>query len=210
MYIPRANQETRIPILHQLIRSQPLAALVTMSSGGLFASHLPMVLEEAGDAPGILRAHVSRANLQWRDLDSSVEALAIFSGPQHYISPTWYPGKLEDGKDVPTWNYVVVHAYGPLKVIEEKEWLMHHLEQLTNQSEAKAAAPWKVSDAPADFIHSLLNGIIGFELPIRRLEGKWKVSQNRSDRDKQGVIEGLAALDTPESQAMKKLVLDRS
>ena len=104
---------------------------------------------------------------------------------------------LEDGKQVPTWNYVVVHAYGSLKVIADKAWLMNHLERLTDQSEAKASIPWKVSDAPADFIHSLLNGIIGFELPINKLEGKWKVSQNRSDRDKHGVVEGLAALNTP-------------
>jgi transcriptional regulator len=210
MYIPRANEEKRIPVLHQLIKAEPLAALVTLSSGGLFASHLPMILEEEGAALGILRGHVARANLQWRDLNPSVDALPIFSGPQHYITPSWYPSTSEDGKEVPTWNYVVVHAYGSLKVIEDKEWLMNHLEQLTDQSEAKASIPWRVSDAPADFIHSLLNGIIGFELPINKLEGKWKVSQNRSDRDKHGVIEGLAALNTPESLTMKKLVLDRS
>jgi transcriptional regulator len=208
MYIPRANEETRIPILHQLIKAEPLAALVTLNSRGLFASHLPMVLEQSPTL-GILRGHVSRANQQWRDLNHSVDALAIFSGSQHYITPSWYPSKFEDGKDVPTWNYVVVHAYGSLKVIEDKEWLMSHLKQLTDQSEAAASIPWKVSDAPADFIHSLLNGIVGFELPINKLEGKWKVSQNRSDRDKHGVVEGLAALNTPESLSMKKLVQDR-
>jgi transcriptional regulator len=210
MYIPRANEERRVPILHQLMKAEPLAALVTLSSAGLFASHIPMVLEADDSELGILRGHVSRANQQWRDLDSSVDALAIFSGPQHYITPSWYPGKLEDGKEVPTWNYVVVHAYGPLKVVEDRAWLMTHLEQLTAQSEAKATVPWKVSDAPADFIRSLLGGIVGFELPISRLEGKWKVSQNRTDEEKRGVIEGLAALNTPESLAMKKLVADRS
>src|ERR1700723_2892324 len=112
MYIPRANEERRVPVLHSLMRAEPLAALVTLSSSGLVASHIPMVLEEDGSPLGVLRGHVSRANSQWRDLESSVEALAIFSGPQHYISPTWYPGKVEHGREVPTWNYVVVHAYG--------------------------------------------------------------------------------------------------
>jgi transcriptional regulator len=154
--------------------------------------------------------HVSRANRQWRDLDSSIEALAIFSGPQHYISPSWYPGTSEDGKEVPTWNSVVVHVYGSLQVIEDQTWLISHLEKLTAQSEAKASAPWKMSDAPAGFIQSLVNGIVGFELPIHRIEGKWKLSQNRTDEDKRSVAEGLAMLNTPESLTMKNLVMDRS
>jgi len=210
MYIPQANEEKRIPVLHQLIQDEPLAALVTLGASGLFATHLPMVLESAAGPLGTLRGHVSRANPQWRELNPSVEALAIFSGPQHYITPAWYPGKQEHGKEVPTWNYVVVHAYGPLQVIADKSWLLTHLEQLTAQSEADAATPWRLSDAPTEFIDTLLNGIIGFELPIRRLEGKWKVSQNRTARDKQGVIDGLTALDTPASLRMKDLVEERS
>jgi transcriptional regulator len=209
MYIPRANEEKRIPVLHQLIRAEPLAVLVTMGTGGLFASHLPMVLEEGGSEFGTLRGHVARANRQWHDLDRSVEALAIFSGPQHYITPSWYPGKEEDGRQVPTWNYVVVHAYGSLQVIEDADWLKTHLEQLTAQSEAGAPTPWKVSDAPADSIRSQMKGIVGFELPVSRLEGKWKVSQNRTERDRRGVIEGLEALDTPQSLTMKDLVAER-
>ncbi|HWZ52108.1 MAG TPA: FMN-binding negative transcriptional regulator [Granulicella sp.] len=210
MYIPQANEEKRIPILHQLIQAEPLAALVTLSGGGLLATHLPMVLEASADSLGTLRGHVSRANPQWRDLDSSVDALAIFSGPQHYITPNWYPGKQEHGKEVPTWNYVVVHAYGPLQVIADQHWLLTHIEQLTAQSEVDAPTPWRVSDAPAEFIRTLLNGIIGFELPIHRLEGKWKVSQNRSARDKQSVIDGLTARNTPEALTMKDLVAERS
>ena len=171
MYIPRANEEKRLPVLHQLIKTEPLAALVTMTSTGLSASHIPMVLEGGKSELGILRGHVSRANRQWRDLDSSIEALAIFSGPQHYITPSWYPGTLEDGKEVPTWNYVVVHVYGPLQVIEDQTWLITHLEKLTTQSEAETSVPWKMSDAPAGFIQSLLNGIVGFELPIHKIEG---------------------------------------
>jgi transcriptional regulator len=210
MYIPHANEEKRIPVLHQLIHAEPLAALVTLTSTGLVATHLPMVLESTPDTFGILRGHVSRANPQWRDLNPAVAALAIFSGPQHYITPTWYPGTYEHGKEVPTWNYVVVHAYGPLQIIHDEHWLLAHLEQLTAQSEADVPTPWKLSDAPADFIRNLLHGIVGFELPIHRLEGKWKVSQNRTSAEKQGVLEGLTALDTPAGLTMKNLVAERS
>jgi transcriptional regulator len=206
MYIPRANEERRVPVLHSLMRAEPLAALVTLSSSGLVASHIPMVLEEDGSPLGVLRGHVSRANSQWRDLEASVEALAIFSGPQHYISPTWYPGKAEHGKEVPTWNYVVVHAYGSLKVMEDKGWMRAHLERLTNENEAETAMPWKVSDAPEEFIETMMKGIVGLELPISRLEGKWKVSQNRTMRDREGVLEGLSKEGTPESLTMKALV----
>jgi transcriptional regulator len=208
MYIPRANEERRVPVLHLLMRAEPLAALVTLSSSGLVASHIPMVLEEDGSPLGVLRGHVSRANSQWRDLEASVEALAIFSGPQHYISPTWYPGKAEHGKEVPTWNYVVVHAYGSLKVMDDKSWMRAHLERLTNENEAETALPWKVSDAPEEFIETMMNGIVGLELPIGRLEGKWKVSQNRTMRDREGVLEGLSKQGTPESLTMKGLVAD--
>jgi transcriptional regulator len=206
MYIPRANEERRIPVIHALIASQPLAALVTLGAGGLLASHLPMILEEDGSEFGILKGHVSRANTQWRDLMPSVDALAIFAGPHHYISPSWYREKEEHGKVVPTWNYAVVHAYGPLTVIEDGQWLFAHLETLTNTHEAGLPLPWKVGDAPEAFIRSMMEGIVGLELPIRRLEGKWKVSQNRSQADRKGVVEGLSNLNTPESLAMKALV----
>jgi transcriptional regulator len=130
----------------------------------------------------------------------------MFAGDHHYISPTWYPGTKEHGKEVPTWNYAVVHAYGPLKVTEDEHWLLAHLNRLTNIHEASSPVPWKVSDAPEPFIRSLLKGIIGLEISIQRLEGKWKVSQNRTDRERTGVIEGLTKLNTPESLAMKALV----
>lgn len=206
MYIPKANEENRIEVLHGLIESHPLASLVTMGASGLFASHIPMVLERGAGTRGVLRGHLSRANRQWRDFTPSVEALAIFSGPQHYISPSWYPEKTETGKVVPTWNYVLVHAYGHLKVIEDAAWLMEHLKSLTNIHEAAMPAPWKVSDAPADYVQSLIKGIVGLELPIERIEGKWKVSQNQSERNRVGVAEGLEGLETPESLAMKTLV----
>jgi transcriptional regulator len=208
MYIPRANQENRIPVLHKLMEDQPFASLITVGSSGLFASHIPMVLEQNG-AMGQLRGHISRANTQWRDYTPSVEALAIFSGPQHYITPNWYPEKQESGKVVPTWNYVVVHAYGHLKVIEDGEWLMAHLQKLTGIHEAESPIPWKIGDAPADYIASQMKGIVGLEMDIERLEGKWKVSQNRSERDRSGVAKGLAELNTTESLAMKALVEER-
>jgi transcriptional regulator len=209
MYIPRVNKEERVFVLHKLMEDQPFASLITVGSSGLFASHIPMVLEQNG-AMGQLKGHISRANTQWRDYTPSVEALAIFSGPQHYITPTWYPEKQETGKVVPTWNYVVVHAYGHLKVIEDGEWLMAHLQRLTSIHEAESAIPWKISDAPADYITSQIKGIVGLEMDIARLEGKWKVSQNRSAEDRKGVAQGLSELNTTESLAMKALVEDRS
>jgi transcriptional regulator len=208
MYIPRANQEDRVPVLHKLMQDQPLASLITVGSSGLFASHIPMVLEQNG-AMGLLKCHVSRANAQWRDHSPTVQALAIFSGPQHYITPTWYPEKQETGKVVPTWNYVVVHAYGFLKVIEDSAWLKAHLEKLVSIHEAASPVPWKIADAPADYISSQIKGIVGLEMTIGRLEGKWKVSQNRSERDREAVASGLADLNTPESLAMKALVEER-
>ena len=205
MYVPRANKEDRVSVLHKLIEKHPFASLVTMGSSGLFASHITMVLEQNG-AMAQLRGHISRANTQWRDYTPSVQALAIFSGPQHYITPNWYPEKQETGKVVPTWNYVVVHAYGYLRIIEDGDWLMTHLASLTNFHEADSPVPWKIGDAPAEYIAALLKGIVGLEMTIERLEGKWKVSQNRSEQDREGVAGGLAELNTAESLAMKALV----
>jgi transcriptional regulator len=208
MYIPRANQEDRLSVLHKFMEEQPFASLITVGLSGLFASHIPMVLEQNG-ANGRLKCHISRANPQWRDHTPSVEALAIFSGPHHYITPSWYPEKEETGKVVPTWNYVVVHAYGHLKVMEDGEWLMAHLSKLTNIHEAGLPVPWKVGDAPADYIASMAKGIVGLEMEIKRIEGKWKLSQNRSEQDRSGVARGLAELNTTESLTMKALVEKR-
>jgi transcriptional regulator len=206
MYIPRHNEEKRVPVMQALIVAHPLGTLVTLGASGLFASHIPMVLENDGSEFGILKGHLSRANAQWRDFVPTVDALVIFAGHQHYVTPTWYPEIKEHGKEVPTWNYVVVHAYGPLNVIQDEERLLAHVTKLTDIHEAGSPEPWKVSDAPQDFIRSQLKGIVGLEIPIQRLEGKWKVSQNRTERERQGVIEGLSKLNTPESLAMKALV----
>jgi transcriptional regulator len=214
MYIPRANEEKRIPVMQELMRTHPLATLITLTASGLSASHIPLVLEEDGveddgSGFGVLRGHISRANTQWRDPSPSVDALAIFAGPQHYISASWYPGVKEDGEEVPTWNYAVVHAYGPLRVIDDPVWLLRQVERLTDIHEAASPEPWKVSDAPPAFIQSQLRGIVGLEMPISRLEGKWKASQNRTDREKDAVITGLEQVDTPESLAMKRLIQSR-
>jgi transcriptional regulator len=209
MYIPHANQEDRVPVIHKLMEDQPFASLITMGTSGLFASHIPMVLGRDDTPFGHLKGHISRANQQWKEFSPSIEALAIFSGPQHYITPSWYPEKLETAKVVPTWNYAVVHAYGHLKVIQDSEWLMAHLESLVNIHEASFPVPWKIGDAPSDYVASQVKGIVGLEMVIERLEGKWKVSQNRSEQDRVGVAEGLADLNTEESLAMKALVENR-
>jgi transcriptional regulator len=206
MYIPKANEEKRVPVMHELMTAHPLAALITMNASGLIASHVPLVLEDNGSQFGMLKGHLSRANTQWKDTTLAVHALAIFAGAQHYITPSWYPAKQEHSKVVPTWNYAVVHAYGPIQWIEEPDWLMNHLAALVDTHEAAFAKPWKMTDSSADYIQSQVKGIIGFEIPIHRLEGKWKVSQNRDRSDKQGVVKGLAALNTSESQAMSDLV----
>lgn len=208
MYIPRHFEETRVPVLHQLMQAQPFASLVTFGISGLFASHLPMVLDPQEGALGVLRGHISRANVQWREFSPDVESLAIFSGPHHYISPSWYAEKQATGKVVPTWNYAVVHAYGYLKVIEDADWLRAHVERLTSIHESTSPEPWKVSDAPAGYVASMVKGIVGLELPLERLEGKWKMSQNRSEADRRGVIAGLGEFDTTNSQLMRQLISD--
>jgi transcriptional regulator len=210
MYIPRHNEEKRVSVMQALMAAHPLATLVTLGTQGLFASHIPMVLEDDGSEFGLLRGHISRANAQWRDFTATVDALAIFAGNQHYVTPTWYSENGEHAKQVPTWNYAVVHAYAPLKVIEDAQWLLAHVSKLTSIHEAPFPVPWKVRDAPEDFIRPLLKGIVGLELSIRRLEGKWKVSQNRTERERQGVMEGLTELNTSGSLAMKALVEERN
>jgi transcriptional regulator len=211
MYIPKHNLETRVPVMHELMRAEPFGSLITMTPLGLFATHLPLVLEEDGSELGVIKAHVARGNTQWRDFDPNVEALAIFSGHHHYISASWYPavsgiGAEKTKAEVPTWNYIVVHAYGTLKAVEDPNWLLAHLTRLTDIHEAASDNPWRVSDAPERYIEKQMRAIVGLELPVRRLEGKWKTSQNRNERDREAVIRGLADLNTPNSLAMKSLV----
>ena len=209
MYTPNINAETNLPTLQHFVRSNPLCALVTQTEHGMVASHIPMVLHEDAFGASLLRGHVARANTQWQTGTTEAEALGIFTGPQHYISASWYPEKQTHGREVPTWNYVAVHAYGPLQAIEDPAWLLDHLRTLTDENEVIAALPWKVADAPPDFIAKLSRAIVGLELRVSRFEGKWKVSQNRNDRDAAAVMKGLEGLGTPESALMRDLVQDR-
>jgi transcriptional regulator len=193
MYRPAHFREDRIDVLHDFIHEHSLSTLVTMTAEGLIANHIPLILDPEPAPFGTLRGHVARANPLWRDSLADVHALAIFHGPHAYITPSWYPTKQETGHVVPTYNYVVVHAHGPLLTYTDPSRLERHLRALTDRHEAPFETPWKVDDAPADFFQNLLSGIVGIEIPIQRLEGKWKVSQNRTPADRAGAAEGLRA-----------------
>lgn len=208
MYVPQHFEETDISVLHQLIQAQPLAAWVFNAGGELQVNHLPLLLDPARGAFGTLAGHVARPNPAWRACAGSA-SVAIFQGPQAYITPSWYPSKHEHGKAVPTWNYAVVHAHGQPRVIEDRDWLLRHVTALTTAQERGQALPWQVSDAPADYIERLLGGIVGIEIPISRLAGKWKVSQNRPEADRLGVAAGLLGRAEPQAAEMARLVRQR-
>ncbi|HZQ52053.1 MAG TPA: FMN-binding negative transcriptional regulator [Bryobacteraceae bacterium] len=210
MYNPPLFAESRIEELHAFIRQHSLAAIVTSGSDGLEATHVPVVLHPRLETNGVLRCHLARANPHWKSLQAGAPVLAIFQGPEHYISPSWYPSKQEHGKVVPTWNYAVVHVRGRASTFEDPEQLLQHLRTLTDQNESGADTPWSVDDAPADYIQALAKTIIGIEIAIETIEGKWKVSQNRPAADRQGVVAGLLAIDSPESVEMAKLVKERN
>jgi transcriptional regulator len=190
MYRPPHFIEDRPEVLRALIRAHPLATLVTAEPEGLTANHLPFLIEDDG-AHGVLHAHLARANGQLEALRAGAEALVIFRGPQAYVSPSWYASKAQSHKVVPTWNYVTVHAWGRPRVIDDAEWIRDQIGRLTRSQEAGRPEPWAVEDAPADFIAAQIKGIAGLEIPIGRIEGKWKVSQNRSQEDRDGVARGL-------------------
>lgn len=206
MYIPKHFEESRIDVLHDLILTHPFSTLVTMSSAGINANHIPFhLIQEAGEY-GTLQGHVARANPIWSDLVNDVEALVIFQGPNSYITPSWYPTKQEHGKVVPTWNYVTVHAYGTLRVIDDPVWLRNQLESLTTQQEASFEKPWAVSDAPVEFTNKMINAIVGIEIAITKLTGKWKVSQNQPASNQAGVVQGLESLGKLEATELAALV----
>ena len=190
MYVPPAFREDRPEILHTAIRATGLAILVTTGPDGLIASHVPLLLDPDAGPHGTLHGHLARANPQAR---ATGEALAIFPGPDAYITPSWYATKQEDGKVVPTWNYVAVHATGPLDWFDEPGQLLDLVTRLTERHEAARAEPWAVADAPTDYVAGMLRGIVGFSIAIARLEGKWKMSQNRPPADRAGVVAGLSA-----------------
>ena len=207
MYVPRAFAVDDIKILHQQMQASPLPVLVTHASQGLLASHVPMLLNPDEGPCGTLYGHLARANPHWQDLAQGTEALVIFAGEQAYISPTFYPGKADHGKAVPTWNYLAVHAYGTAEVFEDAERLLALVSRLSSQHEAGRPAPWAVSDAPDDYIDSMLKAIVGFRLPITRLQGKRKLSQNRDAADQAGVRQGLLANSNPQDHALAHLMV---
>jgi len=207
MYVPSNFAEERVPVLHEAIRGIKLGTLVTLGGEEMIASHVPMLVDPEPAPYGRLLGHIARANPQWRDPSGKVQALAIFLGPNAYVTPSWYATKRATGKVVPTWNYAAIHAYGPVQFFDDAERLLALVTRLTETHERPRAQPWAVSDAPADFVRGMLRAIVGFELPIARLEGKWKMSQNRPAEDRAGVVEGLAREGAPE---VAELVVERN
>lgn len=206
MYIPRHFEQPRVEVMHALMREHPLATLITLGPEGLDANHIPLQLSHAPAPYGRLYGHLPRANPAWREHLGTADAIAVFHGPTAYITPSWYATKQAGGEVVPTWNYTAVHARGRIRIIEDAQWLRAHLEQLTREQEAHFAEPWAVSDAPADYTERLMRGLVGIEIEITRLEGKWKVSQNRPPEDRAGVVAGLRALGQDSARAMADLV----
>jgi len=208
MYQPPHFREDRLAVQHALIRTHSLGLLVTAGPGGLQANHVPFLIDADGSEHGTLRVHLARANPQLQELTTVTECLVVFQGPQQYISPSLYPTKREHGKVVPTWNYITVHAWGQPRFIDDAAWLRRQVEDLTLHKEGSRPAPWTVSDAPEQFVAAQLKGIIGIEIPIARIEGKWKVSQNRPAVDQTGVVAGLRG-NGDDAEIMAALVAER-
>jgi transcriptional regulator len=209
MYQPPHFRETDRQRQHDLVRAFPLGLLVTAGANGLMANAIPFVLDETGaDGRGVLRGHLARPNAQWRDCVAGCEALVVFQGPEHYVSPGWYPTKQETHKVVPTWNYAVVQVRGRAVAIEDPAWLHAQVRALTTMMEDGRTEPWAVDDAPADFVAAQLRGIVGLEIAIEAIEGKWKASQNRSEADRAGVVAGLGDEQTESASAMAALVAE--
>ena len=202
MYQPPHFVEDRLEVQHALIFDNPLGLLISNGSHGLSADPVPFVLDPDRGPLGTLRAHIATANRLWQGQDPESEVLIVFQGPQHYVSPGWYPTKQETGKVVPTSNYVTVHAYGRLTVIEDTAWLKAQIEALTQGQEQAQAQPWSVGDAPDAYIAGQMRAIIGLEIRIDRMIGKVKVSQNKTEADRRGVAQGLDATGTDAAQAM--------
>ena len=210
MYQPDHFKSGDIDQMHALMRARPFATLVSSGGLGLYATHLPTVLKSEGQF-GVIECHLARANPHWKDLAAGGEALMIFQGPEGYVSPNWYPSKHETQKAVPTWNYATVHAYGRPAIMEDADWKRQHVSELTDQQEAidalrTGARAWALSDAPEDYVQVMLRGIVGFRFEIGRIEGKWKMSQNREKRDREGVVSGLKDRSQGEDLVMAGLV----
>jgi transcriptional regulator len=209
MYQPPHFREDRLDVQHRMIVTHPLGLLVTAGPGGLQANHIPFLIDPAASERGTLRAHLARANPQIAELAAVSECLIVFQGPQHYISPSLYPTKQETGKVVPTWNYITVHAWGRPQVMDDAGWLRRQVDDLTRHKEDSRATPWQVADAPETFVAAQLKGIVGLEIPVTRIEGKWKVSQNRPAADQAGVVAGLQS-EGGDAKMIAAQVLERS
>ena len=208
MYRPPAFREDRLDVLHAFIRAHPLGMLVSAGAGGLMANPIPFLVDPAATEKGLLRAHLAKANDQLAALRQGAEVMVLFQGPDAYVTPSWYASKREHGKVVPTWNYATVHAWGTPRVIDDETWLRGQICDLTLSQETGREHPWRVEDAPEAFLAGQIKGIVGLEIPIARIDGKWKVSQNRSAADRQGVIDGLRQ-EAPEKGDMADLVEQR-
>ena len=206
MYEPPLHRETDLERQHALIAARRLGLLISCGPQGLIANAVPFLLDRAASRLGTLKCHVARANSQWRDLAESPEALVVFQGADHYVSPSWYATKRETHKVVPTWNYVMVQARGAARVIEDDAWLQRQIEALTARQESSHETPWAVGDAPADFIALQRKAIVGLEIEISDIRGKWKTSQNRNAADRAGVVENLERLGDEEALAMAAIV----
>jgi len=206
MYIPEHFEETRIDVLHHLIRNHPFGTLITVCDGEITADHVPFLIEQSGRDFGTLKCHVARSNPVWKTMSEQVESLVVFQGPDSYVSPSWYPSKQNHGKAVPTWDYIVVHARGVPEAKNDVDWLLNHVSQLSDTHEESRAIPWKVSDAPTEYINKLVGAIVGIEIPIIQISGKWKVSQNRPKSDQAGVVAGLASEGSDSAKAISKII----
>lgn len=207
MYVSKHHQLTNQDAIFTLMESHPLGAWVCQVDGALVANHVPFLLDRSRGPFGTLIGHVSRANRVWRELGTHTSSLVMFRGPQAYITPGWYPGKAEHGKVVPTWNYAVAHAHGIARAVEERDWLLNMLNRLTDAQETGREAPWRVADAPASYIDKLLGAIVGIEIPIGRLEGKLKASQDEAMQDRRGTIASLHKSLYEEERMMANLVV---
>ena len=207
MYLPAHFEEARGEVLHALMRDHPLATLIAHGADGLAAHHLPLHFAPEVAPMGALQGHVARANPLWQE-SANAEVLAIFHGPQAYVTPSWYATKREHGKAVPTWNYAVVHAHGRLRTLDDPAWLRGQLETLVTRHEADFAEPWRIADAPPDYIDRMLVAIVGIEIAITRLRGKWKISQNQPQANRAGVVAGLHQQGTADAMRMAALVAD--
>jgi transcriptional regulator len=208
MYEPPLHRQDDPAALYDLIRRHPLGLLVSHGARGLVANAIPFLVDPSVGKFGMLSAHMARANGQWRDLQRASEALVVFQGADHYISPSWYETKRETGKVVPTWNYVIVQARGVPRVIEDADWLRRQITALTLSQESPRPAPWAVGDAPEDFVAAQVRQIVGLEIEISDIRGKWKASQNRNPVDRAGVVAGLQDDGDTAALAMAEIVAE--